>query len=88
MYITNFIDAFDMEKSKNKYNEKYDYYTLTDEVRQPRWSMAGSPLYIKILHVLGVRLNKFPSRLYLIAHKGSKGQINLRRIRIINHHTL
>ena len=22
--------------------------------------MAGSPLYIKILHVLGVRLNKFP----------------------------
>lgn len=28
MYITNFIDAFDMEKSKYKYNEKYDYYTF------------------------------------------------------------
>lgn len=39
MYITNFIDALDMEKSKNKYNEKYDYYTLTDEVRQPQRGM-------------------------------------------------
>ena len=28
MYIENFIDAFDMEKSKYKYNEKYDYYTF------------------------------------------------------------
>ena len=26
MYILNFIDAFDMEKSKYKYNEKYDFY--------------------------------------------------------------
>ena len=29
MYILNFIDAFDMEKSKYKYNEKYDFYTFT-----------------------------------------------------------
>lgn len=28
MYIVNFIDAFDMEKSKYKYNEKYDFYTF------------------------------------------------------------
>lgn len=28
MYIENFIDAFDMEKSKYKYNEKYDFYTF------------------------------------------------------------
>ena len=28
MYIANFIDAFDMEKSKYKYNEKYDFYTF------------------------------------------------------------
>lgn len=26
MYIVNFIDAFDMKKSKYRYNEKYDYY--------------------------------------------------------------
>lgn len=26
MYILNCIDAFDMEKSKYKYNEKYDFY--------------------------------------------------------------
>jgi len=39
MYINNFIDAFDMEKSKYKYNEKYNLYTfipqatyLNDEV--------------------------------------------------------
>ena len=28
MYIENFIDAFDMEKSKYKYNAKYDFYTF------------------------------------------------------------
>lgn len=28
MYIENFIDAFDMEKSQYKYNEKYDFYTF------------------------------------------------------------
>ena len=28
MYIENFIDAFDMEKSKYKCNEKYDFYTF------------------------------------------------------------
>lgn len=28
MYIKNFIDAFDMEKSKYKYNKKYDFYTF------------------------------------------------------------
>lgn len=28
LYIVNFIDAFDMEKSKYKYNEKYDFYTF------------------------------------------------------------
>lgn len=28
MYINNFIDAFDMEKSKYKYNEKYNLYTF------------------------------------------------------------
>ena len=28
MYIENFIDAFDMEKSKYKYNGKYDFYTF------------------------------------------------------------
>lgn len=28
MYVVNFIDAFDMEKSKYKYNEKYDFYTF------------------------------------------------------------
>ena len=28
MYIVNFIDAFDMEKSKYRYDEKYDYYTF------------------------------------------------------------
>lgn len=28
MYIENFIDAFDMEKSKYIYNEKYDFYTF------------------------------------------------------------
>ncbi len=28
MYIKNFIDAFDMEKSKYRYNEKYDFYTF------------------------------------------------------------
>lgn len=28
MYIENFIDAFDMERSKYKYNEKYDFYTF------------------------------------------------------------
>lgn len=28
MYITNFIDAYDMEKSKYRYNEKYDFYTF------------------------------------------------------------
>ena len=28
MYIVNFINAFDMEKSKYKYNEKYDFYTF------------------------------------------------------------
>lgn len=28
MYIVNFIDAFDMEKSKYRYNEKYDFYTF------------------------------------------------------------
>ena len=28
MYITSFIDAYDMEKSKYKYNEKYDFYTF------------------------------------------------------------
>ena len=28
MYIKNFIDAFDMEKSKYRYNEKYDLYTF------------------------------------------------------------
>ena len=33
MYITNFIDAFDMEKSKNKYNEKYDYYPMNGKGR-------------------------------------------------------
>lgn len=28
MYVSNFIDAFDMEKSKYKYNAKYDFYTF------------------------------------------------------------
>ena len=28
MYIVNFLDAFDMEKSKYKYNEKYNFYTF------------------------------------------------------------
>lgn len=28
MYIENFIDAFDMEKSQYKYNEKYGFYTF------------------------------------------------------------
>lgn len=28
MYVVNFIDAFDMEKSKYKYNAKYDFYTF------------------------------------------------------------
>lgn len=28
MYVVNFIDAFDMEKSKYKYNQKYDFYTF------------------------------------------------------------
>ena len=28
MYIDNFIDAFDMQKSRYKYNEKYNYYTF------------------------------------------------------------
>lgn len=28
MYIENFIEAFDMKKSKYKYNEKYNYYTF------------------------------------------------------------
>lgn len=28
MFITEFIDAFDMGKSKYKYNEKYDFYTF------------------------------------------------------------
>ena len=28
MYIMNFIDAFDMEKSKYKYNEKYNFYSF------------------------------------------------------------
>ena len=28
MYIQNFIDAFDMKKSKYRYNEKYNYYTF------------------------------------------------------------
>lgn len=28
MYIVNFIDAFDMEKSKYRYNEKYGFYTF------------------------------------------------------------
>lgn len=28
MYISAFIDAFDMRKSKYKYNERYDYYTF------------------------------------------------------------
>lgn len=28
MYVVSFIDAFDMEKSKYKYNEKYDFYTF------------------------------------------------------------
>ena len=28
MYIINFLDAFDMEKSKYKYNEKYNFYTF------------------------------------------------------------
>ena len=28
MYTCNFIDAYDMEKSQYKYNEKYDFYTF------------------------------------------------------------
>lgn len=28
MYVENFVDAFDMEKSKYRYNEKYDFYTF------------------------------------------------------------
>lgn len=28
MYIENFIDAFDMEKSKYRFNEKYNFYTF------------------------------------------------------------
>lgn len=28
MYVVNFIDAFDMEKSKYKYNDKYNFYTF------------------------------------------------------------
>ena len=28
MYIENFIDAFDMEKSKYSYNEEYNFYTF------------------------------------------------------------
>lgn len=28
MYIQNFIEAFDMNKSKYKYNEKYNFYTF------------------------------------------------------------
>ncbi len=28
MYIENFIDAFDMDRSKYKYNEKYNFYTF------------------------------------------------------------
>lgn len=28
MYVANFIDAFDMKKSKYSYNEKYDFYTF------------------------------------------------------------
>lgn len=28
MYIENFIDAFDMDKSKYMYNEKYDFYSF------------------------------------------------------------
>lgn len=28
MYVENFIDAFDMEKSKYKYNKKYNFYTF------------------------------------------------------------
>lgn len=28
MYVVNFIDAFDMEKSKYKYNKKYNLYTF------------------------------------------------------------
>lgn len=28
MYIENFMDAFDMKRSKYKYNEKYDFYTF------------------------------------------------------------
>lgn len=28
MFVTNFIDAYDMDKSKYRYNEKYDFYTF------------------------------------------------------------
>lgn len=28
MYVNNFIDAFDMDKSKYNYNETYDFYTF------------------------------------------------------------
>ncbi len=28
MYDENFIDVFDMKRSKYKYNEKYDFYTF------------------------------------------------------------
>lgn len=31
MFITEFIDAFDMAKSRYKYNEKYDFYTFIPE---------------------------------------------------------
>lgn len=31
MYIENFIDAFDMSKSKYKYNEKYNFYTFVPQ---------------------------------------------------------
>ena len=45
-------------------------------------------LDIQVLYKLRVCLYKFTPRLYLIAHQGGKGQINLGGIRVIHCHSL
>lgn len=46
MYITNFIDAFDMKKSKYKYNQKYDYYTfIPGEIFLSKTSCDGYDIF-------------------------------------------
>lgn len=57
LFIHNFIDAFDMEKSQYKYNQKYDFYTF---VPKKTYINTGNCLEYDIF-----RADKSPSMIFV-----------------------